>query len=600
VDPAENFDNSAFVDDDVNTGTYYGGRAGLRWNVTEDWTLDFNGIYQKYELKDGFGDVDLNQQFYSDTATFPTLGEMDQVRFGNEDWEDKWYQLSITSEANLGFANLVVTGAYYDRKSEYNADGTAYLQAFQQFGDTYFPYYNIYDFNGDPQATDFDKRESQTWSFEARLASAESDSRWGWIGGFFYNHREVDELFTSNVRNLWDSATGETPAGYYLNYSYYNLNAGSSARSNNWFTGTYDSDLDQWAVFGEASFDLTENLVITAGGRYYDIENDYTVVQAALVGLNGGAIDCTTVYCYTGSDDKGSGNDDGFVPKVNIAWTVNDQLLYATYSEGFRRGGVNSARPQSIYGAPGQFPPPAGTRNEYGSDTVKNYEAGFKTDWFDNSLRFNLTGYWMKWDDIQVQAEDTITGTFSLGIVNLPEAEIKGFDAWLDWAATESLSLGANIGYNDAEVSETFVLSAPGAPPSPDDTVITDGTQLPLMPDWKINLNGTYTFQRQLLSATPYVLANYVYWGESVNSLGIESSNFTFPVREQPSWQTVDLRAGLDGDTWSASIYVENVFDEYAELFYNNRFAQQRLSVNQPRTYGIGFRKYFGMQNIAK
>jgi outer membrane receptor protein involved in Fe transport len=114
------------------------------------------------------------------------------------------------------------------------------------------------------------------------------------------------------------------------------------------------------------------------------------------------------------------------------------------------------------------------------------------------------------------------------------------------------------------------------------------------MPDWKGSLNGTFTFNGELLSATPYILAQYVYWGESTNSLGTESSSFVFPIKDQPAWQTLALRIGLDGEKWSATAYVDNIFNEYQEMFYNNRFAQQRLSVGQPRTFGLNFRRYFG------
>ncbi len=610
VDPAENFDNAAFVSQDVNSSTYYGGRVSLRWNAAEKWTTDFNVIYQKYEL-DGFGDADLNDtspnglSLYSNTSVFPALGEYEQIRFGTDDWEDEWYQTAITVEGDVGFADLVVTGAYFNRSAVYNADSTAYLQAFQQVGDYFRTYYNsyitIYDFNGDPRAQAFDGRDTDSYTFEARLSSDnDADSRWNWLGGVFYNHREVQELFTSNVNNLWDAATfdfyngvGNTPAGYYINYSYYNANAGSSQRSNNWFTGTYDSQLDQWAVFGEATVSFAEHHSVTAGGRFYDIENDYTVVQAALVGLDGGIPNCATNYCYTGANDTGEGKDDGFVPRVNYTWANYDKLAYFTYSEGFRRGGVNSARPQSVFGVPGVFPPPAGTLNEYEADTVKNWEIGTKTEWLNNTLRWNFTTYYMQWDDIQLQIEDTITGFFVLGTINAPEAGIIGADTWLAWAPTENWDFASTIGYNKAELTEDFVFDG--------QVVISDGTPLPMMPDWKGSLNATYTFSGEWGSATPYILAQYVYWGESTNSVGLESSSFVFPVREQPSWQTLGLRFGLDSDTWSATMFIDNIFNEYQELFYNNRFAQQRLSVGQPRTFGVNFRKYFGSKgNIAK
>ncbi len=606
VDPGENFDNAAFVDDDVNTANYYGGRLGLRWNATEKWTVDLNGIFQNYQL-DGFADVDLNDtspndlSLYADTSVFPTLGEYDQIRFSTEDWEDEWYQASLTVEGDLGFADLVVTGAYFDRESSYNADSTAYLQAFQQVGD-YFREsgpYNIYDFNGDPRSQNFDARDIESYTFEARLISAEdSESRWNWLGGVFYNHRELKELFISNVDNLWNEAewdfntyTGNTPAGYYLNYSVYNVNAPSTLRSNNWFSATYDTELDQWAVFGEIGFEFTDNFSITLGGRFYDIENDYTVVQSALTGLNGGIPNCDTDYCYTGANDTGKGSDDGFVPKFNATYAWTDQLVYFTYSEGFRRGGANSAKPGSIYGSTPGFggDPLAGAFHEYGSDHVYNYEVGAKSEWLDHTLRFNITAYYMEWEDIQIQLEDSFSDAlgFALGTVNAPEAEIIGVESWLAWAPTEAWDFTGNLSYNKGELSEDFFF-----PDEDGELIVPDGTELPLMPDWKASLNAQYTFTNQRLQ--PYILAQYVYWGESVNSIGVESSLFVNPVKVQPDWQTVALRVGLQGERWSAVAYVDNVFDEYQQMFYNNRWAQQRLSVGQPRSYGVGFRINFG------
>lgn len=606
VDQDENFDNQGLVRSDVNTAKYYGGRAGLRWNAAESWTVDIQGVYQKYEL-DGFGEVDLNDtspnalSLYSNTEVFPTLGQYDQIRFSEENWDDEWYQGAITAEGDLGFANLTIAGAYFNRETVYNADATAYLQAFQQVNTYINTYYDpcvtygcsIYDFNGDPRAAAFDGRDTESYTLEMRLSSnADSESRWSWIGGVFFNHREVKELFTTNVDGLWDAYLGETPAGYYLNYSLYNANAGSSARSNNWWSATYDTQLDQWAVFGEFTFDITERFSVTAGGRWYDIENDYTVVQAALVDVDGGIPNCDTDYCYTGANDTGEGKDDGFVPKLNLTYAWDDALVYATYSEGFRRGGVNSARPQSVFGTPGVFPPPAGALNEYDSDTVKNYEIGAKSDWLDDTLRFNITAYIMEWEDIQVQVEDAITGGFALGIINAPEAEIRGVESWAAWAPTENWDISGTLGYNNAEISKDFVFAG--------ETLLTDGTSLPLMPDWKASLNVEYTFGGELFSATPYILAQYVYWGDSVNSLGIETTTFDNPVKDQPAWQTLGLRAGLEGETWNAVIYVDNVFDEYQEMFYNNRWEQQRLTTGRPRTFGIGFRKYFGKPNPAK
>ena len=490
-----------------------------------------------------------------------------------------------------------MTASYFDRESAYFADATAYLQVYQQLGD-YFrsfntgdPYYDtggIYDFGGDPIANDYDIRNAENTSFEIRYATPDN-GKWSAIVGAFYNKREVEELFISNVEGL----TG-TDAFYYINYAgYYFYGVPLKTESNNWFSGFYESSLEQYAIFGEATVNLTENFSVTAGGRWYDIDNDYINTQGALVGLNGGIPNCTGVdYCYT-PGFLGESSEDGFVPKVNFTYKMDDdKLVYATYSEGFRRGGANSARPQSVYGPPGtMFPPPAGTFSTYDSDTVTNYEIGAKTDWANNTFRLNIALYRMIWDDIQVQAEDPQEGLFTLGIVNFPEAEIDGIEAWLSWLPNPNLQFEATVGYNDGELSEENVLF----PGTEGEQTVPVGTPLPIVPDWKASLNVNYDFDGELWGGRPYLLARFAYTGESVNSLaGIESSPFSAPVRTHDSWQTLDLQFGVQRDDWTVSFFVDNVTDEKAELFFNNRFAQQRLSVNKPRTFGVNFRYLWG------
>ena len=594
--PGGTVDNSDRVGDDVNSSVWYGGRASLRVLPGENWTVDLTGIYQYYEL-DGFGDASLNIGHYADTSVFPTFDHDEQARFTEDYWEDEWYQFATTIEGNLAAGDLVFTANYFNRDSVYFADATAYLQSYQLRGDysrslnTGDPYYDtggIYDFGGDPIANDYDGRTTTTWATEARFATP-TEGRWSAIVGAFYSRIEVDELFISNVFNL----TG-TEAFNYINYAgftYYDVPLKSE--SNNWFSGTYDSEIEQWALFGEVNVNLTENFQLTAGGRYYEITRDYTVTNATLVGLNGGPPNCfnpsgTGVdYCYAPGFGAKS-EENGFVPKVSLSYQFEDKMIYATYSEGFRRGGANSARPQSVFGTPSaQFPPPSGSLNSFESDELINYEIGAKTEWLDDTLRFNIAIYRMIWDNIQVQAEDAVTPVFSLGIVNFPEAEIQGMEAWLSWLPTENLSIEATFGYNNGELSkeETLFEGFEGS------LTVPEGTRLPIVPDVKASMNVMYSFNEPIMGGYPYVLVRYTYTGDSVNSLaGIESSPFLSPVVDQDAWTTIDLQAGLEADLWTLSVYVDNVTDEEADLFYNNRFAQQRLSVNAPRSIGVNFR----------
>lgn len=604
--PGQQFDNANRVQDDVNSSVWYGGRGSLRVLPGEDWTVDLTGIYQYYEL-DGFADASLNIGHYADTSVYPAFDHDEQARFTEDHWEDEWYQFATTVEGNLEAGDLVLTANYFTRDSVYFADATAYLQSYQMQGDylrsfnTGDPYYDtggIYDFGGDPLANDFDERTTTTWAVETRFATPQ-EGRWSAIVGAFYSQIEVDELFISNVFGMTGS-----DAFSYINYAgNYFYGVPLKAESNNWFSGTYESQIEQWAVFGEVNVDLTEHFMLTAGGRYYEVARDYTVTNAALVGLNGGPPNCFnsgdpdapnpsgTDYCYA-PGLVGESDENGFVPKVTISYQLEDKMFYATYSEGFRRGGANSGRPQSVFGAPSNlFPPPAGTLNSFESDELFNTEIGAKTEWLNDTLRINFAAYRMMWDKIQVQAEDPQPNIFTLGIVNFPEAEIRGLEAWLSWLPTENLSIEATFGYNDGELSkqETLFAEFEGA------IAVPKGTRLPIVPDYKASANIMYSFNEPMMGGYPYVMVRYTYTGESVNSLaGIESSPFLSPVVDQDAWTTLDLQVGLDADVWTASFYIDNLTDEEANLFFNNRFAQQRLSVNAPRSFGVNFRYKFG------
>lgn len=591
--PGGTFDDSAFVKKDINKSETTGGRVGVRWVPNDDWTIDLAGIYQKLDQK-GYGDVDLNEIFYSGR----NIGSEEQLRFEKESWTDKWYQVALTAEGSLGFADLMVTGSYFNRNTRYDADATAYQFAFQQVGDYLAyayagtPYFQngIYDFGGDPQAFAYDDGKDERWTFEARLSTpADSTSRWSGLIGVFYNKIKGETLFASGNADFANS-----PAFSYLNYlAYYYNGQFVDGPTNNWFFGVYDSQIEQSAIFGEVTFEVTDRFSVTAGGRWFDVDTDRTLIQGGLLqnsDTRGGGVrpdlDGSELIV---TNEKADTSDSDFVPKVTLTYQIqDDKMVYATYSEGFRRGGVNPARASSVFGE-GQ------PDHNFDSDKIENYEIGAKTTWFAGSLQFNITGYHMDWKDAQIQANDPQPAVFALGFVNFPQAEIDGAEAFLSWIPAAGWELTGNVGYNDADISKTETLF----PGSENPVTATNGTPLPLMPKWKASAGVQYTFERQFNPfnvgpVTPYVRADWNYVDDSVNSLeGIQSIIFDLGARTQSSYDILDLSAGVDAETWSASLFVNNVNDEEAELFYNDRWAQTRLTTNQPRTFGVHFRKYF-------
>jgi hypothetical protein len=120
------------------------------------------------------------------------------------------------------------------------------------------------------------------------------------------------------------------------------------------------------------------------------------------------------------------------------------------------------------------------------------------------------------------------------------------------------------------------------------------GTELPIMPDWKGSLSIEYTLQSEILGAKPFFRIVDTYNGNATSSLeGIQSIIFINPVRTLDSYNIVNLRFGLNGEDWSAAVFIDNATDERAQQFYNDRWAQTRLSINKPRNFGVTYRKYF-------
>ena len=562
------FDNAAEVDSDINSTDTVGGRAALRWLASDDWTVDVGATIQNTDA-DGFGDVDLG------------LGDLEQGRFEDESLKDNWYLLSLGLEGELDFADTVLTGSYFNRDLTYEADATNYLHEFDQQKNPV--YYSIYDFSGAPRGYVTQDQEDERWTVEGRLTTpADSGSRWSGVAGFFYGKLNRTQFNTSTVRDFSDTQYYHNQGYTYLsekaNSPDYNPNYASfhNSASDNFFFGAYDLEVQQTALFGEVTFAATDRLSFTGGARWFDHDQDYRLQQGNL--LDGKPLDAERNYLFTDSDSHYSQDD--WVPKLNATYQVTDDVMtYATYSEGFRPGGTNALRNNSVL------------PRDYDPDKLKNYELGLKSEWLDSSLRMNFVAYHMQWDDIQMQVNDPTL--FSLGVINFSEAEIDGLEGDLSWIPAAGWELGANFAVIDAGISQDNVITTPDGA-----LVIAEvdsGTQLPIAPESKASVSAQYTFQRTLLHAEPFVLLEWSYVGDSVNSLdGTESIVFTQGATDQPSYDIGNLRIGLDAQAWSATLYVNNITDTLAEEFFNNRWGTpQRVSVNTPRTIGLNLRWMF-------
>lgn len=547
------FNNANVVKKDVNSTKTSGGRAALRWDMTENVNTTLGIVYQDTDAK-GHGDVDLNS------------GDLNQVRFEKESLNDRWYQTALTLNASLPFGDAVVSASYFDRDFRYEADASAYEFTFNQIAIAYDT--PVYDFGGDPRGFAKNHEATKISTFEARLSSpGDSGSRWAWLVGAFYSKERGHTEFDSFVRDYKD-----TNSFQYFNYYELNLTGNTLPGTDRWFLGRYDTELDQVAVFGELAFDVTENFKITAGGRWFDYDRKFAQIQQQPEGFTG----------YTALDGNQKTKENGTATKLNLTYKLDrDRLVYATYSEGFRVGGSNPLKPASLL-----------PRN-YRSDQLQNYEVGTKTEWLNHRLRANVAAYYMKWNDFAVQVEDP-SKVFQLGFVNLPTAEIKGVESEFAVTLNDEWQIDAALGWNEAKTAQASTLSVTDDTGAVFTFAVSKGARLPLTPDWSGAIGIEYRPGRTLFASKPYARFDYAYVGESVNSLaGIESVVSGHPVDRQKAYQTGNLRLGLEGEHWSGSVFVDNLWDERADLFRNNRWALQRESINTPRTVGVQFRYNF-------
>jgi outer membrane receptor protein involved in Fe transport len=212
---------------------------------------------------------------------------------------------------------------------------------------------------------------------------------------------------------------------------------------------------DSWSVFGQATWDITERLELTAGGRFTKDDrkakqgNTYvhsTDAAYAAIGLwCGGVLPCNPFFSPAGVEIKSDFDDNNFSPEVTLTWRPTDEVtLWAAYLEGYKAGGF-STNTVIVFGK-------TGPDLTFDAETVDAWEAGVKTTMLDGSLRLNANTYYYKYDDQQVSAFDNRTTSFSIN--NAASSESKGVEVESEYVVTDNIGLRAQVGYNKAEYTK--------------------------------------------------------------------------------------------------------------------------------------------------
>jgi outer membrane receptor protein involved in Fe transport len=537
-------DNDQYVKSDFNDVETYGGRLAIAIDINDRWTLTPGVIYQNQEAGGTF-------------AYDPTKGDYKVTDFRPDSFNDEWYQAYLTVEGKISNFDLVYNFGYFGRDVENFADYSYYSVSYVAYG--YFPFYNAGGELIDPtQYTRFYDEYTKLTN-EVRLLSPQGE-KLNYVVGLFWQTQTDDIRHEFRIDDLVSAYVPyQDPVGVY--------DARVTGQQDIIYMSDQKREDKDFAAFGQFTYEFTDKWAFTGGARYFEVDNSLY----GFFGYNSNLSANGEALCFEPAP-VGSGRpcintdkvvkEDGWTWKASLAYQATESdMYYATISTGFRPGGVN--RRVNII--------------PYDSDTLTNYELGWKTEWKDNTLRFNGAVFFEQWDDMQygLAGLQGITDIFNAG-----DAESYGVEIEFSWAVSDAFLLSAGGTWVDAELTTNFC-------PAPDGVVVSDcpdplapeGTALPVTPSFKANATGRYSFATGGLES--FVQGSLVYVDGVTATLDLENA---VALGDTDPFTTFDLSVGTGRDSWWAELFVQNLFDERGEI---TRFGQCAigLCLSQPRVY---------------
>jgi iron complex outermembrane receptor protein len=466
-------------------------RGRLLWNATEKLTIDLRGQYLDQDGGSGY--------FMPGSEGFlPLPPPAAPILFGNPTYEIqsnrigesfvRSWETSAKIDYDLGWATLTSITSFTDVESGNDQD----------LDQTLVEAIDIIVID-----------ESETIAQELRLVS-NSDDALHWVAGVSYFSQD-------RFRSLATTFLGfpVPPAAQ-------------------------DLELEDFAAFGNLSYDLTDDLELTLAFRY-DEETPKDTTQGR------------------------SETFSELQPKASLAYNFREGLLgYVTIGKGFRAGGFNNLAPGSNF-MPG-----------FDKESLLSYEAGLKGTAPGGRLRGGLSVFFIDYDDQQYFLFDQ-TGTQAN--INVRKSEIAGGELEISALPTDALQIDFGLGFTDSEIKEYEDIPGVLVPAS---EIV--GRKVPGAPVWSLNLAMQHTKS----------LSNSL---DLVSRLDFEHRDKTYwtldNVDTQSAYDLTNLSFALENERWTARVYVNNLFDEdYIEWFFAARFIGLPADIawpSKPRQLGLEY-----------
>ena len=547
-----------------NAYQLYATRVSLLFQPTPDLTVTPSFFYETSKQN---GPSSYDSVSATDSAQGGGLAHYQPFAIA-EPLTDKLAAYSLNVDYHASWADLTSSTAYWSRVSIQTEEAseafnnpdtgvTNFVNGVNGSGQGY------YGPNGSGPEYGYERDPSSQFSEELRLAS-KGAGRLTWVVGLYYSRFHSTWTFngtTPNFSSFTDVGTllpGNTPG---------------PATTPNWFDAYEPTTNAQAAVYGDVTYALTEALKLDIGGR---LSNDDYRFSSCITGW-GSAQGAATPSC-TGLIKLSSGS---FNPKITLSYTFSrDLMAYATAASGYRPGGGNALYPTTgiVWGAAfaemhytgGKFP------STYKPDSVWSYEFGENARFFDRRLTVNASVYYEYWKDIQLEA---YPDDWALNI-NGKFAQVYG--AEVDILA--KLGAGFELQLSGGYVNEYLdggphwdivpLHTLPEVAPESGTAVLNYSRPLGATFTFTARLENTYTGRRYSLAFPE----PYTPYGAYVPMAGYDLTN---------------IRAGIKyRDAWTATAFVNNVFNKHAQLesLYMENLgsaAFNRIVTNQPLTAGV-------------
>jgi outer membrane receptor protein involved in Fe transport len=514
---------------DVNWEELEGGRVSLLLKLGDNLTIQAGLMHQK---------ISTGGPFTIDDPPGNVLAHYQPFDIA-EPLEDNFTLYTLTVKYHFDGVDLTSATAKWNRHDEQTQDISETIQSLLGLPSFYIPEGGAGP--GSQEETDFSDQASE----ELRLAS-NGDGRFQWIGGLFFSD------FNSNTTSLSNFAGLEPIFG-----------------TSDLIAVGEPINVTQRALFGETSYKLTDQLKATVGLRYYSYSSTEETINSGIASIAGGP---GTVLEFGRADDK------GFNPKVNFAYTVNDDvLLYTTAAKGFRPGGPNSPVPLSgpaqCLTGPGNLQSLGlnAAPNQFNPDTVWSYEIGEKARALGNTFQINSDIYYESWNNVQQLVDPSCGFSFT---ANAGSATVYGSEIEIAASLSPSWTVTENVGLTHATFDDTVLATnTVKGQKLLDVPNVTENTSviysMPVSAAYNFNVRGTYTYVGPM-------------------------QDITYVRNDLPGYSLVNARAGITSDRFSAFLFCDNVTNKVAILTNNvaqtvNIPSVNRWVTNQPRTIGVDF-----------